>query len=149
MADINKFRHKTTINVRFNEVDMLGVCNNTVYHVYLDEARLKYIKESGLRPVNGWFSDGRLFFVVRNEINYLDFARFDDELNIYTRIEYIKKSSIGFEHIVENAKTKKIIAEGKGVLVHVDPITRKSSPIPENYIAIVREYEKEVEIKRG
>jgi acyl-CoA thioester hydrolase len=79
----------------------------------------------------------------------LDFARFDDELNIYTRIEYIKKSSIGFEHIVENAKTKKIIAEGKGVLVHVDPITRKSSPIPENYIAIVREYEKEVEIKRG
>jgi len=147
MADINKFKHKTTVTVRFNEVDMLGVCNNTVYHVYLDEARVRYIKDSGLIPPDGWFSDGRLFFVVRNEINYLDHARFDDELNIYTRVEYIKNSSIGFEHLVENAKTKKLIAEGKGVLVHVDPVTRKSSPLPEEYIAIVREYDSEVEIR--
>jgi acyl-CoA thioester hydrolase len=148
MTDLNKFRHKITVTVRFNEVDMLGVCNNTVYHVYLDEARFSYIKESGLIPEKGWFSDGRLFFVVRNEINYLDYARFDDDLNIYTRIEFIKNSSIGFEHVVENVKTKKIIANGKGVLVHVDPKTMKSSPLPEKYIAIVQGYEKEVEINR-
>jgi len=148
MADINKFRHKITVKVRFNEVDMLGVCNNAVYLVYFDEARFSYIKESGLIPADGWFSDGRLFFMVRNEINYLDYGRFDDELNIYTRIEYLKNSSIGFEQIVENAKTKKIIAEGKGVLVHVDPITKKSSPLPDKYIAIVQEYDKEVQIIR-
>ncbi len=146
MTDINKFRHKISVTVRFNEVDMLGVCNNAVYLVYFDEARFKYIKDSGLIPENGWFSDGRLFFMVRNEINYFDHARFDEELNIYTRIEYIKKSSIGFEHIVENVKTKKIIAEGKGVLVHVDPVTRKSSPLPEKYLEIVRGYDKDVEI---
>ena len=147
MADINKFRHKITVKVRFNEVDMLGVCNNAVYLVYFDEARFSYIKESGLIPEGGWFSDGRLFFMVRNELNYYDFARFDEELNIYTRIEYIKNSSIGFEQLVENAKTKKIIADGKGVLVHVDPKTRKSSPLPEKYKDIVQEYEKEVLIK--
>src|ERR1035441_4016073 len=133
MTDLNKFKHKTTVTVRFNEVDMLGVCNNSVYLVYFDEARFKYIKEIGLMPEGGWFSDGRLFFMVRNEINYFEHAYFDDELNIYTRIALIKDSSLTFEHVVENAKTKNIIADSLGVMVHVDPQTHKSAPFPDIY----------------
>jgi acyl-CoA thioester hydrolase len=148
MTDLIKFKHKITITVRFNEVDMLGVCNNSVYLVYFDEARFKYIKEVGLMPEGGWFSDGRLFFMVRNEINYFEHAYFDDDLNIYTRIALIKDSSLTFEHVVENVKTKKIIADGLGVLVHVDPKTRKSAPFPDMYYDIIRNYEKEVEIIR-
>jgi acyl-CoA thioester hydrolase len=148
MADLNKFKHKITISVRFNEVDMLGVCNNSVYLVYFDEARFKYIKEVGLMPEGGWFSDGRLFFMVRNEINYFEHAYFDDDLIIYTRISLIKDSSLTFEHVVENAKTKKIIADSVGVLVHVDPKTHKSSPFPDTYYDIIRNYEKDVEIIR-
>ena len=148
MTDLIKFKHKTTITVRFNEVDMLGVCNNSVYLVYFDEARFKYIKEVGLMPEGGWFSDGRLYFIVRNEINYFEHARFDDELNVYTRITLIRDSSLTYEHIIENAKTKKIIADGLGVLVHVDPKTRKSAPLPDMYYDIIRNYEKEVEIIR-
>jgi YbgC/YbaW family acyl-CoA thioester hydrolase len=148
MTDLIKFKHKTTITVRFNEVDMLGVCNNSVYLVYFDEARFKYIKEVGLMPEGGWFSDGRLYFIVRNEINYFEHARFDDELNVYTRITLIRDSSLTYEHIIENAKTKKIIADGLGVLVHVDPKTRKSAPFPDMYYDIIRNYEKEVEIIR-
>jgi len=148
MTDLIKFKHKTTVTVRFNEVDMLGVCNNTVYLVYFDEARFKYIKAVGLMPESGWFSDGRLFFMVRNEINYFEPARFDDDLNIYTRVALIKDSSLMFEHLVENAKTNKIIADGLGVLVHVDPKTRKSAPFPYMYYDIIAKYEKDVEIIR-
>ena len=137
MTDLIKFKHKTTVTVRFNEVDMLSVCNNSVYLVYFDEARFKYIKEAGLMPKNGWFSDGRLYFIVRNEINYFDHARFDDELNIYTRISLIKDSSLTFEHLVQNAKTKNIIADGLGVIVHVDPKTHKSAPLPDIYYDIL------------
>ena len=148
MKDLSKFKHKTTVTVRFNEVDMLGVCNNSVYLVYFDEARFKYIKEAGLMPKGGWFSDGRLFYMVRNEINYFEHAYFDDNLNIYTRVALIKDSSLTFEHVVENVKTKNIIADGLGVMVHVDPKTRKSSPFPEKYYDIIRKYEKEVKIIR-
>jgi acyl-CoA thioester hydrolase len=146
MNHISKFKHKISVTVRFNEVDMMGVCNNSVYLVYFEEARLNYIKEIGLNINGSFFSEGRLFFVVTNELNYRDFAKFDDELNIYTRISFMKNSSFGFEHLVENAATKKIIADGSGVLVHVDPITRKSSPLPEKYYDIVKQYETEVEI---
>jgi acyl-CoA thioester hydrolase len=148
MTDLIKFKHKTTVTVRFNEVDMLGVCNNSVYLVYFDEARFKYIKEIGLMPEGGWFSDGSLYFIVRNEINYFEHARFDDELNVYTRITFIKDTSLTFEHLIQNSKTKNIIADGTSVLVHVDPKTRKSAPFPEKYYTIISKYEKDVEIIR-
>ena len=86
--------------------------------------------------------------MVHNQIDYLKVAKFDDELNIYTRISYIKNSSFGFEHIVENSKTKKIIAEGAGVSVHVDPLTRKSTPLTDDFIQKVKMIEPSVKILR-
>ncbi len=144
--DINKFKHKTIVTVRFHEVDMLGVCNNAVYINYFEHARLQYIKDIGLMPENGIFSDGKLFFMVRNEINYKDHAKYDDTLNVYSRISYIKNSSYGFEHIIENTKTNKIIVDGTGVVVQVDPKTRKSTPLPINFIETIKKYEPDVEI---
>ncbi|HVO75100.1 MAG TPA: thioesterase family protein [Ignavibacteriaceae bacterium] len=140
------FKHKISLTVRFNEVDMLGVCNNAVYINYFEHARLQYIKEIGLLPEKGIFSDVRLFFVVRNEINYYNYARYDDQLTIYTRIPYIKNSSFGFEHLVE--KGNQVIADGKGVIVHVDPKTRKSAPLPEEFYERVSKYESNVKILR-
>lgn len=144
--DKKDFVHKTIIKVRFSEVDMLGVVNNVSYLSYFEHARFEYIKEAGLMPEKGFFTDGRLYFIVRNEINYYDFSRFDDELAVYTRISFVKKSSYGFEHIVENMTTGKIIADGMGVVVHVDPKTRKSAPIEDDTIEKIKQFEPGVKI---
>jgi acyl-CoA thioester hydrolase len=144
--DIRDFRHKITLRVRFNEVDMLGVCNNAVYINYFEHARLEYIKAAGMMPAGGLFSDGSVFFIVRNEINYVGHARYDDELNIYTRISYIKNSSYGFDHLVENSGTKEIIADGSGVVVHVNPKTGKSTSLPGFFYEKVKAFEGEVKI---
>ena len=143
--DRTDFKHKIIVTVRFNEVDMLGVCNNAVYINYFEHARLQYIKAAGLMPEGGIFSDGRLFFMVRNEINYRGHAHYDDELNIYTRISYIKNSSYGFEHLIEN-KRNEIIVDGTGVVVHVDPKSRKSTPLPEFFYEKVKAFQREVKI---
>jgi acyl-CoA thioester hydrolase len=142
------FKHKISVVVRFNEVDMLGVCNNAVYINYFEHARLQYMKNAGMTNDKSLFPEGRLFFVVRNEINYYDHARYDDELNIYTRISYIKNSSFGFEQLVELAGSNKIIADGKGVIVQVDPETRKSTPLPQEFYDRIVKFESEVKILR-
>jgi len=80
--------------------------------------------DSDFIPLENIFSPNNVYYMVHNEVNYLKIARFDDELNIYTGISYIKNSCFGFEHIVENSKTQNIIAEGTCVSVHVDPFTR-------------------------
>jgi acyl-CoA thioester hydrolase len=144
--DVRDFKHKITIQVRFHEVDMLGVCNNAVYINYFETARLDYIKAAGLMPKAGLFTDGRLFFMVRNEINYKDHAFYDDELEIYTRISYVKNSSFGFYHLIVKKKTGKEIADGKGVIVHVDPRTRKSIELEQEIIDKIKLFEPNVSI---
>lgn len=108
--EVKDFNHKTTVTVRFHEVDMLGVCNNAVYINYFEHARLEYVKAAGLIPKGGIFSDGKLFFMVRNEINYRDHAFYDDELEIYSRISYIKNSSFGFDHLIVKRKPDKSLS---------------------------------------
>jgi acyl-CoA thioester hydrolase len=132
--------------VRFNEIDMLGVCNNAVFISYFEEARLQYFKELGLIPEEGIFSDDKLFYVVRNEINYKDHAKFDDELNIYSKISFIKNSSFGFEHLIVKAKENIIVADGSGVIVCVNPLTKKSMQLPDEFYEKVSGFEDEVEI---
>ncbi len=135
------FNHKITVRIRFSEVDMLGVCNNAVYINFFEDARLDYFKKLGLIPKDGLFSDDKLFFVVRNEINYRVHARYDDELNVYSRISFIKNSSFGFEHIIENAATNEVVADGSGVIVKVDPQTRKSAPLDIDFISKIKQVE--------
>lgn len=144
--DIKDFKHKITVRVRFHEVDMLGVCNNAVYINFFETGRLEYIKAAGLMPEKGLFTDGRLFFIVRNEINYLDHAYYDDELDVHTKISFIKSSSFGFDHLIVKAKYNKIIADGKGVIVHVDPRSRKSLPLEESFINKIKLFEPNVTV---
>jgi len=145
---IENFNHFYKLKVRLYEVDILQIVNNAVYFNYFEQARIQYAKDAGLLPDNNIFSDDSLYYMVHNEINYLKPAFFDDELNIYTRISYIKHSSFGFEHIVENSGSKRIIAEGGGVSVHVNPVKRKSAIIPDDIIEKVKVFEPSVKILR-
>jgi acyl-CoA thioester hydrolase len=147
--ETSNFKHKITVKVRFNEVDMLGVCNNAVYISYFEEARLQYFKELGLIPAEGIFSDGKLFFVVRNEINYKDHARFNEELNVYSRISFIKNSSFGFEHLIVKSIRNVIVADGTGIIVCVDPSTKKSTPLSREFYEKISEFEDNVEILKN
>ena len=144
----NDFKHKYTVTVRFHEVDMLGVCNNAVYINFFETARLEYIKVAGLMPEKGIFSDGKIFFMVRNEINYRSHAYYDDVLEVYSRISYIKNSSFGYDHLIVKQKTGEIIVDGKGVVVYVDPKTRKSTALPESFTEKVKAFEPSVRILR-
>jgi acyl-CoA thioester hydrolase len=128
---------------------MLGVCNNAVYINYFETARLEYIKAAGLMPESGIFSDGKIFFMVRNEINYRDHARYDDELGIYSRISFIKNSSFGFSHIIKNENYDKIIVDGSGVVVRVDPISKKSFSLDDEFIQKIKTFQGEVTILKG
>lgn len=146
--NLSEYPHKMRVRVRFNEVDMLGVCNNAVYITYFETARLEYIKEAGLMPENGIFTDGKVYFMVRNEINYKSHSRYDDELIIYTKISYVKNSSYGYEHLIVKADSGDVVVTGGGVVAHVDPKTGKSSLIDEDFIEKVRKYQGYLDLRR-
>jgi len=142
------FKHYYDVTVTFDQVDMLNIVNNAVYFNYFEQARIKYAKDIGFLPEKGIALNGTTFYMVRNEINYLKAALFEDRLRVYTRIAYIKNSSFGFEHIIENLDSGNIISEGSGVLAHVDPVLKKSIPLPKKFIEKVRKFEPSVKIIR-
>lgn len=145
--EIANYRHKIIEVVKFHEVDMLGVCNNAVYFNYFEDARIKYIQDLKRNYALKEILEGYSFFImVHNECDYIKSAHLDDELNIYTRVDFIKNSSFGFQHIVEKADTKSVIAKGGGVLVHIDRSNKKSLPLPKEFYDAVQKHEKEIKI---
>ena len=146
VKNIELFKHIYDVVVKFNEVDMLHIVNNAVYFNYFEQARIRYAKDLGILPAQGIALDGSAFYMARNEINYLKVAVFEDRLRIYTRISYIKHSSFGFDHVIENIENKRVVAEGSGVLVHVNPVSRKSILLPEDFIDRIKKFEKKVDI---
>jgi acyl-CoA thioester hydrolase len=145
--NIENYNHKTFEKVKFRDIDLVNVVNNVVYFSFFEDARIEYLhnlqKSYNLQKILDEFHS---FFMAHNECDYVEPALYDDDLVIYTRIDYIKNTSFGFRHIVENAKTKHIHAKGGGVFVYVDHETKTPLPLPEEFYNAVKDYEKEVKI---
>mgnify|MGYP005838750187 CR=1 FL=1 len=147
--DISIFPAKIELTVRSYEVDFQRVVNNAVYFNYFELARIDYRKKIGIKlNRDGSFSDGLLFFVVHNECDYFKPAYLDDELVIFTRIDFVKNSSLGFEHLVFNKTLNEFIAKGKGIIVNVNRRTGEPETLPDTVIAEIQKFDKSVKILR-
>ncbi len=144
-----EFRHIIKEEVKFHEVDLMGVVNNAVYFNYFEDGRVAYVKDLKKRYGLKILLEGNSFFIMaRNECNYIIPAEFEDKLEIRTKIDFVKNTSFGFIHKVINTTTGKTIAEGAGVVVHIDIMTKKKAPLPEEFYNAVKDYEKDVKILR-
>jgi acyl-CoA thioester hydrolase len=149
--ELNKdlFKHSVQIRVRTWEVDWQGVVHNSYYLRYMEIGRVEYRRMYGydLSP-DGTFNDGLKVFVVHNSIDYKATAALDDVLNVYTRVSWIKNSSFCFEHYIEKDKTKEIIAEGKGIIVNVNPSTNVPENLDDKFVNEIKNFEVSCDILR-
>lgn len=145
--DLDKFTHRIKERVKFHEVDLLGVCNNAVYFNYFEDGRLRYTQDLKKKYQLKEFLESDSFFImVHNNCDYFESAHLDDELIIYTRVSFVKNTSFGFEHVVENISSKNIIAAGGGVVVHINKSDNKPVSLPKEFYDAVKDYEIEVDI---
>ncbi len=149
IKDKTIFKHQYQIRVRTWEVDIQGIVHNSYYLRYMEVGRLEYKRSFGydISP-NRSSSDGLKVFVVHNAVDYLSTAIFDDVLNIYSRISWIKKSSFCFEHIIEKDYDKSIVATGIGVIVNVDNSTDKPVMLPTKFVNEIIEFETDCKLLR-
>ncbi|MFA7421068.1 MAG: thioesterase family protein [Melioribacteraceae bacterium] len=144
--ETSNYKHKIIEVVRFHEVDMLSVCNNAVYFNYFEDARIKYIqdliKNYSLKEI---MAGDSFFIMAHNDADYIEPALLDDELLIYTRINFIKNSSFGFRHLVVKNSTGKIITRGGGVLVHINRKTKSAISLPQEFYDAVNDFEISIE----
>jgi acyl-CoA thioester hydrolase len=135
------FKHITQIRVRNYEIDWQGIVHNANYLRFFEVGRIEYLKDIGVKVnLSSIQSDSRVV-LVRNEIDYKSSAKFDDVLNVYTRVAYIKNTSFVFEGIIEDATTGQLVAENTAFHVWLHPRTGKPITVPRNFRGKVVRFE--------
>ena len=129
------------MSVRNYEVDWQGIVHNANYLHYFEIGRIEYLKTIGAKlDLNTIKSESKVV-LVRNEIDYKAPAFFDELLNVYTRISFIKNSSFAMEGILEKAKTGEVVSTNIAFHVWLDPETDKSKPVPDEFRKMVQRFD--------
>src|SRR3970282_674932 len=98
--DKSLFKFKNQVRVRNYEIDWQGIVHNAVYLLYFETGRIEYLKNLKVKIDMNNIQHENKVVLVRNEINYKSPARFDELLNVYTRISIIRNTSFTFESYI-------------------------------------------------
>ncbi len=116
------FTHQ--LEPRFAETDALGHISNTIFPIWLEDARTPIFKIFNPEMnVHKW-----TLILARQEIDHTAQTFIGKSVTIETGLGHIGNSS--FEIIQIAKQDEKIIAKGKAILVHFDYEKQKASPIP-------------------
>ena len=131
------YRHHTSVEVRFRDLDALRHVNNAVYLTYVEHARLRY-----LRDVIGIASVKHLAMVLASiTCDYLSPVHMGEELEVATRVDWIGRSSLGMSHTLRSLRDDREVARVGSVLVSYDYDTARPTPVSDEWRASLSEFE--------
>jgi acyl-CoA thioester hydrolase len=126
-----KFSHHPEI--RFRDIDVLGHVNNAVYLSYLEQTRILYLSQLGLR------GSTPSTILVANEIDYLRPVLLTDVLEVKMACEHIGTKSLVF--VYEIFANGTLAAKAKSTHVWFDAATNSTSTVPEHAVQILEGFE--------
>lgn len=138
--NINDFKHKTKIEVRFSDLDAMQHVNNATYLTYLEEARIDYFNSLLNRKRNDLDFEA---VISKIEINYLYPVVLGDEIEVFTRVSKIGNKSIDVDHLVAIKKDNDFIQAATAMtkLVYYDYKTRTTKIVPQEVKNIIANFE--------
>ena len=136
--DITQYRHSAPVQIRFNDVDVLGHVNNTVYFSFYDTGKALYFTD-----VQGWPVDWRHVDRVIANVNcaYIAPIHFGDEMEVLTRCSAIGNKSFTLSQVLRERKSGEIKSVCETVMVTIDPVTQKGVGISDDIRRAFETYE--------
>lgn len=120
------YQHRLAIPTRWNDNDVYGHVNNSVYYFYFDTAVNKWLIENGLLEIGKSETVG---LVVETGCSYFAPITFPDDVVAGLRVSKIGTSSVRYEiGLFRNDETT-ASAQGHFVHVYVDEATRRPVPL--------------------
>ena len=87
------------LRVRFAETDQMGVAHHSAYVVWLEAARIEWLRERGL-DYRRLEEEGVALAVSALSVQYLRSSRFDDELTIDAVMTELKSRRARFRYTI-------------------------------------------------
>lgn len=116
---MNQHEHITTLRVRYSEVDQMGVVHHSRYLSYFEIARTEYLRASGY-TYREFEQLGLFLVIVRVSCSYKYPIRYDDVINIKTKIERITPAKIEHSYEIRDESYSKLHAQAQTTLACVD-----------------------------
>lgn len=132
-----RFRHAVPLQLRFNDIDVLGHVNNNAQLALFDVGKTEFYN-----ALRGQLADwSRVEAVIVNlNCTFMEQIRFTDPMEVRTRVKKIGEKSFTIQQILRNTATGQICSMCESVMVSVDYATKTSKPIPENIAEGLREW---------
>jgi acyl-CoA thioester hydrolase len=105
------------IRVRYPEADAMGYLHHSRYLQYFEMGRIELLRAAG-HSYADLERDGVFFVVVKAEVKYKSPARFDEELELTTRIA--RQTPVRIEHVYELRRGATLLAEGATTIACVN-----------------------------
>ena len=135
-----RHRFSFPVQVRFADTDAQAHVYFSNYLVYCDEALSAYLHAIGC-PWDWLVAQGVELFFVDTGYSFAGSARFEERLDVHTRIARLGNTSLTAEMTVCRADGGECLGHGHITAVMVDPKTRKPAPIPQAFRDAVTAYE--------
>jgi acyl-CoA thioester hydrolase len=111
---------------RFRDTDAMGHINNAVYVTYLEVARQEYW--AAFRQND----DYRVvpFILAHVDIDFVSEALMRETLELCIRCSFIGGKSFGFEYVIREQTSKRLVVRASSVQVFYDYMAKQSIPCP-------------------
>lgn len=132
------FRHRTPIQIRFNDLDAYRHVNNNVYFSFYDLGKESYFAD----VLHSEFSVQRVVPIVASiSADFIEPIFYGDEIVIETRVSHLGTKSFTLQQRAVNEKNGRVVCQAQTVMVCVNVQTQQTSEIPEEYRASIEAYE--------
>jgi acyl-CoA thioester hydrolase len=132
------FRHRTTLEVRFRDIDAFGHVNNAVFFSYVEQARIRYLLDV-LESETAF--DRMPLILARVELDYRSPIFFGETVSIGTRIDRVGRTSFAMSHRMTAGDDDRLVGEVQSVLVAYDYAAAGPMPVPDEWRRRFGEYE--------
>ena len=134
-----EYRHRLPIQIRFNDVDMLGHVNNTMYLQYLDLGKSDYFLQFS---ENGHLDKLSLGVVIANiNIDFHAPTMMHEEIEVRTAVAEIGHKSIVLDQRIVNLVTGEVKALAKTTMVCFNTETGETQEVSTEWLERISVYE--------
>lgn len=133
------YKHETDIQLRFNDIDMLGHVSNSISQNYFDLARTNYFFSIFSEPIK-WKETALVLASIK--IDYLKPVFFDEQIAVLTHVYHLGNKSLKMHQKLINKVTREEKAINDAVLVAFDNRMDKATELPAIWKEEIAQFER-------
>ncbi|PSG92277.1 acyl-CoA thioesterase [Mesoflavibacter zeaxanthinifaciens subsp. sabulilitoris] len=124
------------IRVRYAETDQMGVVHHGNYALYLEMARIEWLRKLGI-SYKSMEENGIGLPVVSLSINFKKSAFYDDVIKVKTQLKKQPTALVNFDYILTN-QNDELLCTAEVVLAFMDMKTKRPTRPPKYFLEALK-----------